>query len=114
MPGATDTTGRLRPFAERFMSAAASDLHGLEHWKRVGAVGAQLAAEMRRQGLLRLDDDQFGLLSEACVGHTDGLTTFDPTIGCCWDADRLDLPRVGITPTAEYLSTEAARRRISA
>ena len=147
----TGTPTALRPFVERFRFAAASDLHGLEHWKRVGEVGAklaaattgadaqvvaafavlhdaqrrndgddpghgkrgaQLAAEMRRQGLLRLDDEQFALLVEACTGHTDGLTTFDPTIGCCWDADRLDLGRVGMTPEAELLSTLAARRRV--
>jgi uncharacterized protein len=77
-----------------------------------GARGAKLAAEMRRAGLLRLDDDQLGLLVEACTDHTDGLTTFDPTIGCCWDADRLDLVRVGMKPAAEFLSTLAARRRV--
>jgi hypothetical protein len=27
----------------------------------------------------------------------------------CWDADRLDLLRVGIRPNARYLCTEAAR-----
>jgi len=27
------------------------------------------------------------------------------TIGCCWDADRLDLPRVGIHPEARFMST---------
>jgi uncharacterized protein len=35
----------------------------------------------------------------------------DPTIGTCWDADRLDLARegVGIQPRARYMSTEFAR-----
>jgi hypothetical protein len=32
----------------------------------------------------------------------------DGTIGTCWDADRLDLPRVGIWPSAALLSTDAA------
>jgi len=27
------------------------------------------------------------------------------TVGCCWDADRLDLPRVGIVPEARFMST---------
>jgi uncharacterized protein len=31
------------------------------------------------------------------------------TIGCCWDADRLDLPRVGIHPDANLMSTESWR-----
>ena len=32
----------------------------------------------------------------------------DPTVLTCWDADRLDLGRVGITPRAEKLCTSAA------
>jgi hypothetical protein len=28
-----------------------------------------------------------------------------PTIGVCWDADRLDLPRVGTRPTSDRMST---------
>jgi uncharacterized protein len=32
------------------------------------------------------------------------------TIQTCWDADRLDLGRVGITPHPSRLCTEAARR----
>jgi hypothetical protein len=35
---------------------------------------------------------------------------FNPTIGCCWDADRLDLSRVGIEPDTELMSTDAGRR----
>ncbi|MFM7373822.1 MAG: hypothetical protein ACKO39_01545, partial [Chthoniobacterales bacterium] len=44
-----------------------------------------------------------------CRTHTDGLTEADPTIQACWDADRLDLGRVGITPHASRLCTDAAR-----
>ena len=33
----------------------------------------------------------------------------DPTTGACWDADRLNLWRVGITPAARLLSTTEAR-----
>lgn len=40
-----------------------------------------------------------------------GLTTTNPTIGCCWDADRLDLGRVGIEPDPELMSTDAGRKR---
>jgi hypothetical protein len=35
--------------------------------------------------------------------------TDDPTVGACWDADRLDLPRVGVTVDPRLLSTAAAR-----
>ena len=38
-----------------------------------------------------------------------GTVSTDPTVGACWDADRLDLPRVGVTPRPELFSTEAAR-----
>jgi uncharacterized protein len=31
------------------------------------------------------------------------------TVGCCWDADRLDLPRVGVWPAERYMSTPAWR-----
>ena len=32
----------------------------------------------------------------------------DPTIGTCWDADRLHLPRVSIEPNPAFFSTPAA------
>jgi len=53
---------------------------------------------------------QLELLADACAGHVDGLTSNDPTIGCCWDADRLDLPRVCINPDPEYMSTPHGRQ----
>ena len=31
-----------------------------------------------------------------------------PTVGTCWDADRLHLPRVSITPDPVLLSTQTA------
>lgn len=69
-----------------------------------GARGAAYAKSLR--GILfDLDDDTFASLDEACVWHTDGLHHDDPTIGTCWDADRLDLGRVGITPEPSYMST---------
>ena len=74
-----------------------------------GRRGAELAGSMRITHLLHLNDAQFALLRYACTHHTDGETTTDPTIGCCWDADRLDLGRVGIDPDEEYLSTEAGK-----
>ena len=74
-----------------------------------GLRGAELARSMRDTHLIHLNDAQFDLLLHACIHHTDGDTSADPTIGCCWDADRLDLGRVGIKPGAEYLSTEAGK-----
>lgn len=49
------------------------------------------------------------MLREACIGHSDGHIKAVPTVQACWDADRLDLGRVGIIPTARYLCTDVAR-----
>ncbi len=71
------------------------------------------AAEFARELLGRLFDlpkREFRLLHRACAGHTHERTHPDVTIQTCWDADRLDLGRVGITPDPSYLCTEAARR----
>ncbi|WP_139323141.1 HD domain-containing protein [Deinococcus marmoris] len=58
---------------------------------------------------LGLTDTQLKLLQWACEHHASGQTTDEPTVGACWDADRLDLPRVGLQPQARYLSTVAGR-----
>ncbi len=73
-----------------------------------GLRGAELARSLRGT-LVHLDDTGFEMLFEACERHTDGLTSDDATIGACWDADRMDLGRVGITPDPRKLSTTAAR-----
>ncbi len=73
-----------------------------------GLRGAEFARYLRGS-LVHLDDTRFELLYEACRLHTDGLTTGDPTLLACWDADRLDLGRVGIRPEPIRLCTDAAR-----
>lgn len=57
-----------------------------------------------------MDRHRFNLLEHAVRHHTSGLTTADPTIGTCWDADRLDIGRVGIAPSADYMSTSAGKQ----
>lgn len=74
-----------------------------------GMRGGDLAHSLRGS-LIHLDDRRFDLLYEACRRHTDGETEADATIQACWDADRLDLGRVGITPVPHLLCTETARR----
>jgi uncharacterized protein len=59
-----------------------------------GIRGAAFAAELRG-ALFDLDEDDFDLLFVACVGHMEHPTDDDPTVQTCWDADRLDLGRVG-------------------
>jgi uncharacterized protein len=74
-----------------------------------GLRGAELAVQLH--GILYdLPDAQFALLYEACAGHTNGLTEADITIQTCWDADRLDLGRVGMYPEPSKLCTDAAKR----
>ncbi len=73
-----------------------------------GFRGGELARSLRGS-LVHLDEPQFDLLFEACRLHTDGLTVGDPTLLACWDADRMELGRVGITPEPHRLCTDAAR-----
>jgi uncharacterized protein len=68
-----------------------------------GARGAALARE-----LLDLDPTRLDVLCDACARHNGARNSTHPTIGCCFDADRLNLPRVGIEPDAQYLSTLGA------
>lgn len=81
-----------------------NDHHDPEH----GLRGARLAVRLRGT-YFELDDRAMQKLFQACALHTSGHTSGDPTIGTCWDADRLDLPRVGIPTDPARLCTEAAR-----
>lgn len=72
-----------------------------------GNRGAQLALRLR--SLCFLSDDEFDLLTIACGSHTDLRTHDDITIQACFDADRLDLGRVGIIPDPKYLCTPIAK-----
>jgi len=73
-----------------------------------GRRGAALARNL--DGTLgSVTDAQLDLLCEACDGHTEGRTHTDVTVATCWDADRLDLWRVGTRVRPRLLSTEGAR-----
>ena len=74
-----------------------------------GISGTELARSMRGE-YFDLPDKSFGTLLEACNLHTDGHPTSDITIATCWDADRLDLPRVGIMPDPDRMGTAPGRR----
>jgi len=75
-----------------------------DHGKRAAEFAATL-----RGSLITLSDQDFALLLYACKHHTRGLTQAHVTVQTCWDADRLDLGRVGIVPEAERLCTPAAQ-----
>jgi uncharacterized protein len=83
----------------RRVSDGWDDGHGLR--------GAEYARTMRGS-LIHLGDRDFELLYEACRLHSDGRVQGDLTLQACWDADRLDLGRVGATPKPHLLCTDAA------
>ena len=72
------------------------------------ARAADYALELNRE-VLRLDRPGLELLTYAVRHHSDGLLEADITVQTCWDADRLDLGRVGKTPLVERLCTDEAR-----
>ncbi len=76
-----------------------------------GQRGAEFAAKLRGE-VFDLSDADFRLLYDACAGHTDGGTSSDLTLQTCWDADRLDLGRVGIMPEPTRLCTAAAKQPV--
>jgi uncharacterized protein len=74
-----------------------------------GPRAAEFAMALRGR-IFDLGDHEFRLLYKACHGHTHERTHPDVTIQTCWDSDRLDLGRVGITPHPTRLCTEFAKR----
>jgi uncharacterized protein len=72
------------------------------------ARAARFAASLREAGQVALSNEDLELLQYACTQHSNGMTEAPVTVQACWDADRLDLGRVGIRPRAEYLCTAAA------
>jgi uncharacterized protein len=75
-----------------------------DHGRRAAAYAASVRAD-----LPVLSDDDFQRLCYACEWHTERRLTDDPTIGVCWDADRLDIGRAGFTPEACFMNCEAAK-----
>jgi uncharacterized protein len=59
--------------------------------------------------LFTLDAAERMQLETACREHSEGKLHGDLTVRTCWDADRLDLGRVGIRPDPARLGTPHAR-----
>ena len=72
-----------------------------------GARAADYATSLNGS-FFTLNANQLDLLCKAMRGHSGGQVHRDPTIQTCWDADRLDLGRVGIRPDPYFLSSFAA------
>ena len=90
----------VRLFAVLHDSHRHNEWHDPEH----GARAAEWARTLRGK-YFDVADPQLETLCQACIWHDKGKTSDEPTIGTCWDADRLDLPRVGITPAPHLMST---------
>jgi uncharacterized protein len=73
-----------------------------------GARAAVYLQTLRRR-YFEVSDEELEMLVHACRYHSDGLVEGDVTVQTCWDADRLDLGRVGVCPDPRYLCTPAAR-----
>ncbi len=107
-----ELTGANRQVVELFAlvhdSKRLSDGWDLEH----GARAAEFVRSLHGS-LLDLPEEEFELLHYACAYHTSGLAEAEITVQTCWDADRLDLGRIGIRPDPRRLCTAAAKEPIT-
>ena len=66
--------------------------------------------QLYQQGVLKITKKQYSQLLYACKFHSDTKAkTDDVTIATCWDADRLDLIRLGIILYSGFLFTSCAK-----
>ncbi|MGB5442704.1 MAG: hypothetical protein WBN57_08770 [Gammaproteobacteria bacterium] len=99
------STAVVELFAFLHDSCRRNDGHDPEHGARAAVFAKSL------QGFVfTLSSRELAALVEACQGHTHGRTSDNVTVQTCWDADRLDLGRVGIRPRPERLCTDTARQ----
>lgn len=101
--GTSADTEVLSLFALMHDSCRESDLGDPGHGERA----ARLAKEMNGH-LYRINSAQEECLAEAIKEHSQGALSNDLTTQICWDADRLDLGRLGVQVRAEKLATERA------
>ena len=104
---ATDEVNRtvVRLFAYLHDKWRVDNWEDIEHGKRA----AENLPALRGTLLAWLTDEEFELLRKACELHTVCHRTGNPTIDACFDADRLDLMRVGIIPDPEKMATERGK-----
>jgi uncharacterized protein len=73
-----------------------------------GPRGADLAQQLHGS-LFTLDEEKMELLLTACRLHTAARTHDHVTVQTCFDADRLDLARIGKIVDPHYLCTPVAK-----
>jgi uncharacterized protein len=94
----------VEAFAFLHDSCRLNDDYDPDHGRRAAKLVRGLSGT-----LLTLSPEELVLLEIACEDHSHGKKTGDVTVCTCWDADRLDLGRVGTRPHASRLCTSAAR-----
>jgi uncharacterized protein len=77
-----------------------------------GQRAAAYASRIRK--MLPLEPHEFHMLLYALVYHDEKIKAPGVKIGCCWDADRLDLVRFGRRPDPRYLNTSTAKKAAKA
>jgi uncharacterized protein len=93
-------------FAFLHDSQRVNELMDSQHGRRA----AEWIETLFKDGELGCSEMQLGQLIDACRYHNDPIAkSEDITVQTCWDADRLDLWRVGQIPDPSFLCTEAAR-----
>ena len=75
-----------------------------------GARGAEFAKTCFEEHHLDITQEQFDKLYHACKFHTTEHRSGDATIDTCYDADRLDLGRVGIALDPKKMATALGAR----
>lgn len=75
-----------------------------------GERAAEFISTLRDYLLKDVSDGDIQLLRTACRLHTGTVSTGNPTIDACFDADRLDLWRVGIIPDPGRMATEKGKK----
>lgn len=71
-----------------------------------GPRAAEFIVSIRDTLLKNLTDEEFKLLQTACREHTTASRTGNITIDTCFDSDRLDLERCGITTDPKLMASE--------
>ena len=100
-------TGIIELFALLHDSCRLNDGHDPGHGPRAADFALSL------NGIFfTLEKPALGILMVAIRDHNAGYIHDDPTISVCWDADRLELPRVGIPTSPDYLGTETAKKML--
>ena len=76
-----------------------------------GLRASTFVKELHSKDILDISEKQLNQLTFACEHHSDSkIKSDDITIQTCWDADRLDLWRVGVVPDPYFLNTTIAKQ----